>query len=81
LKNSKRYLVEKTVKPKEKSQSDSEDNNEQVEEETDLRLEMDLPEGCLKVNLGIPIIVVVNKVDLLLHGDKKAFLEENYDFI
>ena len=81
MKNSKRYLVEKTVKPKEKSQSDSEDNNEQVEEETDLRLEMDLPEGCLKVNLGIPIIVVVNKVDLLLHGDKKAFLEENYDFI
>lgn len=42
---------------------------------------MDLPEGCLKVNLGIPIIVVVNKVDLLLHGDKKAFLEENFDFI
>jgi hypothetical protein len=42
---------------------------------------MDLHEGCLKVNLWIPIIVVVNKVDLLLHGDKKAFLEENFDFI
>jgi len=50
-------------------------------EAEDLRLEMDLPEDCLKVNLGIPIIVVVNKVDLLLHGDKKAFLEENFDFI
>lgn len=42
---------------------------------------MPLPEGCLKVNLGIPILVVVNKVDLLLHGDKKAFLDENFDFI
>jgi dynein light intermediate chain 1 len=46
-----------------------------------LKLEIDLPEGCLKVNLGIPIIVIVNKVDLLLHGDKKSFLEENFDFI
>ena len=42
---------------------------------------MPLPEGCLKVNLGIPIVVVVNKVDLVLHGDKKAFLDENFDFI
>jgi hypothetical protein len=46
-----------------------------------LRLELDLPEGCLQVNFGIPIIVVVNKVDLLLHGDKKTFLEDNFDFI
>lgn len=62
-----------------KEQSDSEENQEEIE--VDLRLEMELPEGCLKVNLGIPIIVVVNKVDLLLHGDKKAFLENNFDFI
>ena len=80
LKNSKKDAVKKIKTTKERNQSDSEDN-EQVEEEADLRLEMDLPEGCLKVNLGIPIIVVVNKVDLLLHGDKKAFLEENFDFI
>ena len=33
------------------------------------------------MNFGIPIIVVVNKVDLMLHGDKKAFLEDNFDFI
>jgi len=29
------------------------------------RLDMPLPEGVLKVNLGIPIIVVCQKVDLL----------------
>ena len=40
-----------------------------------------MPEGCLKVNLGIPILVIVNKVDSLLHGDKKSYLEENFDFI
>ena len=80
LKNSKKDAVKKIKTTKERNQSDS-DDNEQVEEEADLRLEMDLLEGCLKVNLGIPIIVVVNKVDLLLHGDKKAFLEENFDFI
>jgi hypothetical protein len=49
--------------------------------EVDLKLEIPLSEGVLKVNLGIPILVVVNKVDLLLHGDKKSFLEENFDFI
>jgi hypothetical protein len=31
---------------------------------------MALPEGVLKVNLGIPIIVVIQKVDLLLRGEK-----------
>ena len=42
---------------------------------------MPMPEGCLKVNLGITIVVVVSKVDLILHGDKKQFLESNMDFI
>lgn len=31
----------------------------------DVRLEMPLGDGVLKVNLGIPLVVVVNKVDLL----------------
>jgi GTPase SAR1 family protein len=31
---------------------------------------MPLAEGVLKVNLGIPIIVVCNKVDLILRGEK-----------
>ena len=35
----------------------------------------------LKVNLGIPIIVVCSKVDLLLRGDKSHLLESNLDFI
>ncbi len=49
--------------------------------EADLKMQLPLPEGCLKVNLGIPIVVIVNKVDLLLHGDKKSYLQENFDFI
>jgi len=32
---------------------------------------MDLPESCLKVNLGIPIVIVVQKVDALLYGERK----------
>lgn len=42
---------------------------------------MDLPEGVLTVNLGIPIIVCCSKIDLLLHGDKADLLEGNLDFI
>jgi hypothetical protein len=42
---------------------------------------MPLPEGVLKVNLGIPIIVVCSKIDLLIRGEKSQFLETNMEFI
>lgn len=42
---------------------------------------MPLPEGVLKVNLGIPIIVVCNKIDLLLRGDKAQLLDQSLEFI
>ena len=35
-----------------------------------LKAEMPLAEGVLKVNLRIPIIVVCNKIDLMVRGDK-----------
>lgn len=48
----------------------------------DVRVDIALGEGILKVNLGIPIIVVCNKIDLLsAQGEKAKFLEENLDFI
>lgn len=51
------------------------------EEDEDVRVQMPLGEGVLKVNLGIPITVVVTKADLLQHGEKAKFLEENLEFI
>jgi dynein light intermediate chain 1, cytosolic len=51
------------------------------EESIDMRERLELGEGVLKVNLGIPIIVVCNKVDLLIHGEKAKYLAENMDFI
>lgn len=36
----------------------------------DLKNQLPLPEGVLQVNLGIPIIVVCSKADLLVRGDK-----------
>ena len=42
---------------------------------------MPLGEGVLKMNLGIPIIVVCSKADLIKRGDKSALLESNMDFI
>jgi hypothetical protein len=35
----------------------------------------------LKVNLGIPIIVICSKVDLLIRGEKAHYLEANLEFI
>lgn len=46
-----------------------------------MRKNLALGEGVLKVNLGIPIFVVCNKVDLLIHGEKAKYLAENIDFI
>ena len=46
-----------------------------------LKNELPLPEGVLKVNLGVPIIVACHKVDLIGRGDKAQFLEQNIDFI
>lgn len=51
------------------------------EDYSGLKAELPLAEGVLKVNLGIPIIVVCSKVDLLLRGDKSQLLETNLDFI
>ena len=31
---------------------------------------MPLPEGVLEVNLGIPVIIVCTKSDIMLHGEK-----------
>lgn len=42
---------------------------------------MPLGEGVLSVNLGIPIIVVCHKIDMMLRGEKAQFLETNIDFI
>ena len=66
---------ETAVKGEEAKDSDDSD----VE---DVRVEMPLGPGVLKVNLGIPILVVCNKIDLLsVNGDRAKFLEENLDFI
>ena len=43
---------------------------------------MPLSQGVLKVNLGIPIIVLCNKIDIIHQtGEKAKILQENLDFI
>lgn len=45
------------------------------QDDIDIRLEMPLAEGVLKVNLGIPVVVVVNKVDIInMSGEKSKLL-------
>ena len=51
------------------------------EETTNLKLEMPLKEGLLKVNIGVPIIIVVNKSEIVNQtGERKKF-EEDSEFI
>ena len=54
---------------------------EDLDDFSDLKTRLPLPEGVLQVNLGIPIIVLCHKIDLLQRGDKAALLEKNLEFI
>lgn len=57
-----------------KKQQDDDDkaDDDKLEDDefSDLRNKLPLPEGVLKVNLGIPIIVLGHKIDLMIRGDK-----------
>ena len=69
----KRSTAQQAAEKKDDANSDSDD---------DARMELPLPEGVLKVNLGIPVVVVCNKVDILMQqGQKYKILLENIDFI
>lgn len=50
------------------------------EEATQLKLEMPLKEGLLKLNLGIPVIFLISKSDIVVSNERKRF-EEDSEFI
>jgi len=52
-----------------------------TEEEKNSKLLMPLKDGVLEINLGIPIVIVVNKSDVISQPGEKKFYEENSDFI
>ena len=56
-------LIRKGRKEEKKRDKEEDDGSEDSEIE-DVRVEMPLPPGVLKVNLGIPVVVVCNKISL-----------------
>ena len=59
-----------------------EQDSDMSQDDMDVRLDMPLGEGVLEVNLGIPVVILCNKVDLILQsGEKAKLLQENLDFI
>ena len=58
-------LIRKRRKEEIKREPGEEGEGSEISDEEDVRVEMPLGPGILKVNLGIPIIVVCNKIDLL----------------
>ena len=52
-----------------------------IEENLNLKLQLPLKEGILKTNIGVPLVLVVNKSDVVLQtGERKRF-EEDSEFI
>ena len=72
VKNYERREDEEESKTDVKQKSEEEESKERDDDEyaAELKSKLPLPEGVLKVNLGIPIIVVCNKVDLVMRGEK-----------
>lgn len=68
----------------EEPQFDEEGNfkKEQLSEENiNLKLQLQLKEGLLKTNIGVPLVIVVNKSDIVMQtGERKKF-EEDSEFI
>jgi hypothetical protein len=67
--------------PVDMSGSDSDDDSDEDMFMKNLQDSVPLPDGVLKSNLGIPIIVVCHKADLISRGERAQFLEQNIDFI
>lgn len=51
------------------------------EESKQLKLELPLKEGVLKINCGIPILFVINKSDIVLNNADRKRFEEDSEFI
>lgn len=51
------------------------------DETTQLKLEMPLKEGLLKLNLGIPFVFVINKSDIVSSSNERKRFEEDSEFI
>ena len=61
--------------------SDEEVIEKPSEENIQLKLEMPLKEGLLRINLGVPFLFVVNKTDIVNSSSDKKRFEEDSEFI
>lgn len=79
-----RERVENQIKLYEDIQFDEEGNikNEPMSEELiKLKKDMPLKDGVLRTNLGIPLIFVINKSDIVTGSGEKKRYEEDSEFI
>lgn len=77
-------IVTNYIKLYEEPQFDEENNykkEETSDENINLKLELPLKEGLLKINIGIPIIFVVNKSEVVLQSNERRRFEEDSEFI
>lgn len=52
-----------------------------TEEEKELKEEIELPEGVLKVNLGIPLIILLTKSDSIIQNERDSFSEQKLEVL
>ncbi len=76
--------MEEYLKLYEEPQFDEEGNfrkEKPTEETVNLKLELPLKEGLLRSNIGVPIVFVVNKSDIVMQPNERKKYEEDSDFI
>ncbi len=76
--------MEEYLKLYEEPQFDEEGNfrkDKPSDETINLKLELPLKEGLLRSNIGVPIMFVVNKSDIVMQPTERKRYEEDSDFI
>ena len=52
-----------------------------AEENLNLKLQLNLKEGVCKTNIGVPLVIVVNKSDVVNQAGERKRFEEDSEFI
>lgn len=74
---------EKEEEKPEKPEGEGDDAKSMSEEDNeDDALDMiPLEEGVLSINIGIPLIIILNKSEVTVHGDQASYFKSRFDFI
>lgn len=73
---------EKEEEKPEKVEGEGDDARSMSDENEDEAIEqIPLEEGVLTINIGIPLVIILNKSEVTVHGEQASYFKSRFDFI